>query len=139
MGETLDDLIAEFVRLDADCKELNTRRKEVAAEIAGIAFENKGDQNTVHLQSTAGQQIKTEFRYKTEWDNEQLFTVKNLVGADVFDSLFTPKLEFTAKRRDLKKFLNTVSSSEAIETAKGIIKDAQIETQQTPYVSVEKS
>lgn len=98
MSETLNDLIAEFVRLDADCKELNTRRKEVAAEIAGIAWENRGDQNTVHLQSTAGQKIKTEFRYKTEWDNEQLFAVKSLVGVEVFDSLFTPKLEFTALR-----------------------------------------
>src|SRR5262245_14263711 len=54
-----------------------------------------------------------------------------------FDSLFKTKIEFVAKKRELNGFFNTVSSDEATENAKQIIKDATITKDKTPYVSVE--
>lgn len=132
-----DDLIAEFHRLDAIIKENGIRRREIGAQLAGIANENKRDQNTVHLASTDGQRIKVEFGIDYEYETEQMITAADLLGKDTFDSLFKTRVEFVPKKRELKKFMNTVSSDERIETAKTIIRDATIPKVKSPYVSVE--
>lgn len=132
-----DELITEFHRLDAIVKESGYKRKEIGMQLAGIAYENKRDQNTVHLKSTDGQKIKVEFGIDYDYDQEQMMTAADLLGRDTFDSLFKTKIEFVPKKRELKKFLNTVSSDERIETAKKIITDATITRDKSPYVSVE--
>jgi len=131
-----DDLIAEFHRLDALVKDHGARRREIGMHLAGIAFENKRDQNTVHLESTGGQRIKVEFGIDYEYETEQMMTAADLLGKDVFDSLFKTKVEFVPKKRELKKFMNTVASDEATKTAKQIIVDATNAKDKTPYVSV---
>jgi hypothetical protein len=135
-GMSQDELIAEFRRLDALVKEHGTRRREVGAALVGIASENKGNQNTVKLQSTDGQRVKVEFGTDYEFDNEQMFTAADLLGKEAFDDLFKTEVKFTAKKRNLNGFLNTVPSDERIKTAKQIIQDAMHEKEKTPYVSV---
>ena len=132
-----DDLIAEFHRLDALIKEQGAQRREIGMQLAGIAFENKAEQNTVHLVSTGGQRIKVEFGIDYEYETEQMMTASDLLGKETFDSLFKVKVEFVPKKRELKKFMNTVASDEATKTAKQIIADATIAKDKTPYVSVE--
>jgi hypothetical protein len=132
-----DDLIAEFHRLDAIVKEQGARRREIGMQLAGVAFENRRDQNTVHLVSTGGQRVKVEFGIDYEYETEQMMTAADLLGREVFDSLFKTRVEFTAKKRELKKFLNTVSGDERINTAKQIITEATITKDKNPYVSVE--
>lgn len=132
-----DELIAEFHRLDAIVKDNGSRRREIGMQLAGIAFENKKTQNTVHLQSTDGRKIKVEFGIDYEYETEQMVTAADLMGKDKFDSLFKTKIEFVPKKRELKTFLNTVSSDERVETAKKIIQDATITKDKSPYVSVE--
>lgn len=132
-----DDLIAEFHRLDAIVKEQGLRRREIGMQLAGIAYEYKAEQNTVHLVSTGGKRVKVEFGIDTEYETEQMMTAADLLGRDVFDSLFKTKIEFIPKKRELKKFMNTVSSDEKTKTAKQIISDATINKDKTPYVSVE--
>ena len=131
-----DDLIAEFHRLDALIKEQGAQRREIGMQLAGIAFENKAEQNTVHLVSTGGQRIKVEFGIDYEYETEQMMTASQLLGKETFDSLFKVKVEFVPKKRELKKFMNTVASDEATKTAKQIIADATIAKDKTPYVSV---
>lgn len=135
-GMSQDDLIAEFARLDALVKEHGARRREIGAALADIALENKGNQNTVRLESTDGQRIKVEFGIDYEFDNEQMFTAADLLGKDAFDDLFTTSVKFTAKKRNLNGFLNTVPSDERTKTAKQIIQDAMHKKDKTPSVSV---
>lgn len=130
-----DELIREFRRLDALVKEHGAERREIGMQIAGIAFENKGTQNTVHLESTDGQRVKVEFGIDYEYDTQLMMDVANLLGKDKFDALFKTKIEFVPKKRELSKFMNTVASDEQIETAKQIIKDATKVKDKTPYVS----
>jgi hypothetical protein len=132
-----DELIAEFSRLDALVKRHGRERKEIGAALASIALENKGAQNTVHLASTDGQRIRVEFGVDYEYETGQMLTAADLLGKEQFDSLFKTRVEFIAKKRELKMFLNTVSSDERIESAKRIIKDATIPKEKAPYVSVE--
>lgn len=132
-----DELIAEFHRLDAIVKESGSRRREIGMQLAGVAFENKRTQNTVHLESTDGQKVKVEFGIDYEYDAEQMMTVAELLGKERFDGLFKTKIEFIPKKRELKNFLNTVSSDERVETAKKVIQDATITKDKSPYVSVE--
>lgn len=132
-----DELIREFRRLDALVKERGAERREIGLQIAGIAFENKGAQNTVHLESTDGQKVKVEFGSETDYDTELMMDVVNLLGKERFDALFKTKIEFVPKKRELNKFLNTVSAEEKVETAKQIIKDACTTRDKTPYVSCE--
>lgn len=131
-----DELIAEFVRLDALVKRHGRRRKEIGAALSDIAVENKGAQNTVRLQSTDGQRIRVEFGFDYEFDNDQMFTAADLLGKDVFDSLFNTTVTFTAKKRSLNGFLSTVPSDERTKSAKQIIQDAMHKKEKTPYVSV---
>lgn len=133
-----DELIQEFKRLDALLKETGAERREVAMQLAGIAFANKGEQNTVHLQSTGGDKITVEFGIEYAYVTEELMEVARMLGEidkELFDSIFKTSLEFVPKKRELKNFLNTVSSDERIETAKQMIKDATIVKNKAPYVS----
>lgn len=132
-----DELIAEFHKLDALVKEHGARRAEIGAAVASIARSNKGTQNTVHLQSTAGQKLKVQFNNETIYITDELMEVSAILGADVFDSLFKTKIEFTAQKKNLNNFFNTVHPDERVQTAKQMIKDATITKEKTPYVSVE--
>jgi hypothetical protein len=138
-GLSQDDLIKRFAQLDRQVKEQATERREIGLQLAGIAFENKGTQKTVHLESTGGIRLKVEFGIDYEFDNEQMFTAAELLGKEVFDELFKTEIKFTAKKRNLNGFLNTVSSSERTETAKQILREAMKTKDRAPYVSVEKS
>ena len=130
------ELITEFHRLDSILKKTGGERREIAMALAGIAYANKAEQNTVHLEA-GGRKVKVEFGSETEYDAELIKDVMNLLGPEKFDSLFKTKLEFVAKKRELKGFLNTVSDDEAVQTAKQIIRDATITKDKTPYVAVE--
>lgn len=137
MGLSQDELIDEFHRLDALVKEHGKRRAEIGAALASIAKENKSTQNTVHLTSTGGQKVKVQISSETVYVTEELMEVSKILGAELFDTLFKTKIEFTAQKRNLNTFFNTVHPDEAIQTAKQLIKDATVTREKTPYVSVE--
>lgn len=133
-----DEMIARFIQLDALYKETAAARRDLSLQLAGLAFEQKQNQNTVHLASSNGSRIKVEFGIDYEYDNEQMFTASEVLGKERFDQLFDTRIEFKAKKRALNMFLNTVHADESAETAKEIIKDATKARDKTPYVSVEK-
>ncbi len=139
MNENLDEMIAEFTDLCDKISELTERKRVVADKLAERAFSSRAGSNTVRLASTCGTRIKVQFRTKVEYDCDQIIPVVNLIGKDRFDALFKTKIEFTPQKRNLTDFLATVTSDEAIETAKQLIREATVETQQSPYVSLERS
>ena len=137
-GMSQDELMAEFQRLDQIVKDAATERKDIAMALAGIAYEQKNTQNTVHLRSTGGLLVDVVFGTETEFVVEELLEVAGMLGKEQFDKLFNTKVEFTPRKRDLKMFMNTVFPDERIETAKKMIADATITKDKTPYVSLAK-
>src|SRR5688572_23065351 len=136
LGMSQDDLIAEFIKVVDLAKEYGARRRDLGAALTAIALENKGAQSTVRLESTSGQRLKIEFGFDYEFDAAQMFTAADLLGKDRFDDLFKTEITFTAKKRNLNAFLNTVPSDETTRTAKQIIQDAMHKKEKTPYVSI---
>lgn len=136
---SLHEAITKFAEADKGYKEITADRRELAAILADYAREADATQKTVHLQSDqTGQKIDVEFRTDVEYDKTLMADVAQLLDGK-FDDLFETVIIFKPKSRNLKMFLNTVSTSEAENTAKKIIGEARIETPQTPYVHLSKS
>lgn len=131
-----NEAIKAFVANDADYQRAKVERTELSTVLADYAREADATQNTVHLSGEAGN-IDVEFKAKVEYDATLMRDAAQLLG-NGFDNLFETVIVFKPKARPLKMFLNTVSTSEAEETAKKIIKEARIETPQSPYVHVKK-
>lgn len=135
-GMSQDELIKEFHRAANLATKYSALRRDVGMALAGIAHQKKGSQNTVHLQSSAGQKVDVQFGTETVYVTEEMMEVSKMLGAEQFDQLFDTKIEFKAKRKALKLFLNTVFPDEAKETAKQMIVDATMTKDKTPYVSI---
>ena len=135
-GLSRDERIKEFLRLDGQIKELSYERRGHASALMEIASEERNGQKTVHLQANDGARVAVEFKSAWECNTEEVECARELLKDQQFNNLF--KTTYTPKVRELKKFLNTVYSDEAWETAKGIIKEHVKEVEKTPFVSVEK-
>lgn len=136
-GLSRDERIKEFLRLDAQIKELSYERKGHASALMEIAAEERNGQKTVHLQSSNGSRVSVEFKSAWECNAEEVEAAKELLKDEQFNVLF--KTTYTPKVRELKKFLNTVYSEEAWEVAKQIIKEHVREVEASPYVCAEKT
>lgn len=133
----LEGVMREWAAVDAQAREAYARKRELGARLAEFAEDKRESQNTVRLAAHDGLTLKVEFKHETIYDPPQMQTVAELLG-DKFDELFKTKIEFVAQRRNLTKFMNTVSSSESVETAKGLIKEATTEKPLSPYITIEK-
>lgn len=131
------ELVSEFIAIDERLKELRAQREDLAMQLAGIAWENRTDQNTGRVAGMKGPGIKVVFGKTYSYDTDLMRDVVHLLGGEVFDSLFKTKIEFTAQKRALNKFMTTSWPEEERETAKKIIKDATITQDKRPYVTVE--
>lgn len=134
---SLNEAIQKFAETDALYKVTAADRRELSAVLADYAREADATQKTVHLQNESGQRVDVAFKSKVEYDTTLMRDVAQLLP-EKFDELFETVIEFKPKAKALKMFLNTVSTSEAENTAKKIIVEAKIETEQSPYVSVTK-
>ncbi len=133
-----DEAIKRFVYADAAYKEISVERRELSAVLADYARDSEAEQKTVHLENSAGQKVDVAFKSKVEYDATLMRDVAQLLDGK-FDELFETVVTFKPKARPLKIFLNTKSTSEAEETAKKIIAEAKVETEQSPYVTISKS
>lgn len=137
-GISLEEAIREFVRLDTRVKESASERQWPASIIAHHATDERNGLKTVHMETASRDlKVKVDFRSALEvTDDSQMEAVRQLLGDERFFELFKVKYEPRAKA--LKTFLNTGSTSEAVKTAKELIKESVTEVDKTPYVSVEK-
>lgn len=135
---SLEDAIKEYIRIDGREQELYQEKKRVLAILLPAAMEvRRPDSSTTRLTSSdQARQIKVQFGSVYRCDVDRLNTVKELLGDDVFESLF--KVEYSAKLSTLKPFLASKSTDEAIETAKAIIKEAITTAPKSPQVQIEK-
>lgn len=137
-GMSIEDAIREFVRLDNQIKETAADRQWPASIIAQAAFEERNNQKTVHME-TADRKVKVKVEFGSDLkvtDDAEMETVRQLLGEERFKELF--QIKYTPRAKNVKLFLNTGSTSEAVKTAKEIIKEAVKDVEKQPYVSVEK-
>lgn len=134
---SLEDAIREFIRIDARYQELGAEKRRALEILLPAAFDVRGQSNTTRLASSDQKsQLKVEFGVNYKCETDRLNTVKDLLGDDVFESLF--KVEYTPKLKNLKPFLATKSTDESIETAKEIIREAVTTTPKSPQITIEK-
>lgn len=134
---SLEDAIREFIRIEGRYQELSIEKKRALEILLPAAFEVRGQSNTTRLASSDQKsQLKVEFGVTYKCEVDRLNTVKELIGDDVFESLF--KTEYAPKLKALKPFLATKSTDEAIETAKQIIREAVTKAPKSPQITIEK-
>ena len=135
-GESRDELISNWLRLDAQIRELADRRKGYAIALTEVAFGEQNGQKTVHLPASDGSQLKVEFG--TSWevvDKAEMPTLYNLLGQrfpEIFDVFYKPRV------KAMKLFLNTVFPNEDMNTAKEVLRQTVKEVPKTPFISCEK-
>lgn len=135
---TLDEAIEGYIHHDQEIKRHAGERRECLARLLPEAFELRGAQNTVRLETNdKSQRIKFEFKSAFKCDVDQLNTAKEMLGDDVFEGLF--KTEYSPRLRSLRPFLSSKSSDERAETAREIIRGAMKPQELSPTVSVEAS
>lgn len=134
---SLEDAILEFVKVNARYERLGQEKRALLDVLLPAAFEVRGQSNTTRLTSSDQKtQLKVEFGENYKCDIDRLNTVKDLLGDDVFESLF--KVEYAPKLKTLKPFLASKSTDERIETAKTIIREAVTTSPKSPQVTIEK-
>lgn len=134
---SLEDAIQEFIRIDKRYQELAMEKRRALDVLLPAALDVRGQSNTARLSSSdQASQLKVEFGVNYKCEVDRLNTVKDLVGDDVFESLF--KTEYSPRLRALKPFLSTKSTDERIETAKTVIREAVTTTEKSPQITIEK-
>ncbi len=137
MSLSLNEAITKFAQTDREYREKADERRELSSILTEYAKEADATQKTVHLQNEKGFKVDVEMKSKVEYDPTLMQDVAQLLNGK-FDELFDTVITFKPRARPLKMFLNTKSTSEAEETAKKIIQEARIETEQSAYVHMSK-
>jgi hypothetical protein len=110
--EALATLVAEFIRLHAEAKQLNDRLDEVKEQLKRHAAFQPRVANAVLLR--AGEHaVKCGYSVRVSYNADQLAAVEALLGTPPFAALFTRKLTFSPVKAALDAFL----ASEAPDTA----------------------
>lgn len=135
---SLEEAIKEYVRIQERYSELAEEKKRVMEVLIPAATEVKPQKsNTARLANHDRSVIlKAEFGASIVCDVNMLNEVKEMLGDDVFESLF--KLEYKCKQRGLKPFLAEKTTDERRETAKQKIVMALDIRPTPPSFSIEK-
>jgi hypothetical protein len=105
-------LVAEFIRLHAEAKQLNDRLDGVKEQLKRHAAAQPREANAVLLR--AGEHaVKCGYSVRVSYNADQLAAVEALLGAEPFATLFTRKTTFSPVKAALDAFL----ASEAPDTA----------------------
>jgi hypothetical protein len=108
----LSALVAEFIRLHAETKQLNDRLDEIKEKLKRHAASQPRIANAVILQ--AGEYaVKCGYTVRSNYNAERLSTVEEMLGTEQFAALFARKITFSAVKENLEAFL----ADEDTETA----------------------
>jgi hypothetical protein len=110
--EALAALVAEFIQLHAEAKQLNERLDAVKEQLKRHAASQPRVANAVLLR-TGGHAVKCGYSIKVTYNADKLATVEALLGTEQFTALFTRKMTFSAVKESLEAFL----AREAPDTA----------------------
>jgi hypothetical protein len=110
--EALAALVAEFIRLHAEAKQLNDQLDAVKEQLKRYAASQPRVANAVMLR-TGEYAVKCGYTVRVSYDAEKLAAVEAMLGAEPFTALFARKITFSAVKEPLDTFL----ASEAADTA----------------------
>ncbi len=110
--EALVALVAEFIRLHAEAKQLNDRLDAVKEQLKRHAASQPRVANAVMLR-TGEHAVKCGYSVRVSYHAEKLAAVEAMLGTDQFAALFTRKITFSPVKEPLDAFL----TSEATDTA----------------------
>jgi hypothetical protein len=110
--EALAALVAEFIQLHAEAKQLNERLDAVKQQLKRHAASQLRVANAVLLR-TGEHTVKCGFSIKVSYNADKLAAVETLLGTEQFTALFTRKITFSAVKEPLDAFL----ASEVADTA----------------------
>jgi hypothetical protein len=110
--EALVALVAEFIQLHAEAKQLNERLDAVKEPLKRHAASQPRIANAVLLR-TGEHAVKCGYSVRVSYNADKLAAVEALLGTEHFAALFTRKLTFSAVKEPLDAFL----ASEAADTA----------------------
>jgi hypothetical protein len=110
--EALSSLVAEFIRLHAEAKQLNDRLEEVKEQLKRHAASQPRVANAVVLRAGA-YAVKCGYGVRVSYNAEKLSAVEATLGAEQFTALFERKVTFSAVKENLEAFL----AGETAETA----------------------
>jgi hypothetical protein len=105
-------MLAEFIRLHAEAKQLNDRLDAIKEQLKRHAASQPRVANAVMLR--AGEHaVKCGYSVRVSYNAEKLAAVEALLGTDPFTALFARKISFSPVKESLDAFL----ASEAADTA----------------------
>ena len=108
----LSVLVAEFVRLHAEAKQLNDRLEEIKEKLKQHAASQPRVANAVLLR-TGEYAVKCGYGVRVGYNAEKLAAVEAMLGAEQFTALFERKITFSAVKESLEAFL----AGDAVDTA----------------------
>jgi len=110
--EALAALMAEFIHLHAEVKQLTDRLDAVKEQLKQHAASQPRIANAVLLR-TGEHAVKCGYSVRVSYHTEKLAAVEAILGPEQFAGLFTRKITFSAVKEPLDAFL----ASEAADTA----------------------
>lgn len=111
-GTDLEALVAEFIRLHAEAKQLNDRLEAVKEQLKRHAASQQRVANAVLLR-TGEYTVKCGYSVRVSYNAEKLAAVETLLGTEHFAALFARKITFSAIKQPLDAFL----ADETVDTA----------------------
>jgi hypothetical protein len=110
--EALSALVAEFIRLHAEAKQLNDRLDEIKEQLKRHAASQPRVANAVLLR-TSEYAVKCSYSVRVSYHADKLAAVEAMLGTEHFTALFARKITFSPVKESLDAFL----ASEAADTA----------------------
>src|SRR5262245_19289165 len=100
----LEALVAEFIRLHAEAKQLNDRLDAVKEQLKRYATSQPRVANAVLLR-TGEYAVKCGYSVRVNYNAEKLAAVEAMLGTEQFTALFARKITFSAIKQPLDAFL----------------------------------
>ena len=114
--EVLAALVAEFIRLHAEAKQLNDRLDEVKEQLKRHAASQPRIANAVLLR-TGEHAVKCGYSVRVSYDADKLAAVEAILGIEHFTALFARKITFSAVKEPLDAFLASAAADTAAARA----------------------
>src|SRR5262245_24761220 len=109
-------LVAEFIRLHAEAKQLNDRLDAVKEQLKRHAASQPRMANAVLLRS-GEYAVKCGYSVRVNYNTDKLAAVEAILGTEYFAALFTRKITFNPIKEPLDAFLASEASNTAAARA----------------------
>jgi hypothetical protein len=114
--DALAVLVAEFIRLHAEAKQLNDRLDAVKEQLKRHAASQPRIANAVLLR-TGEHAVKCGYSVRVSYNADKLAAVEAILGIEHFTALFARKITFSAVKEPLDAFLASAAADTAAARA----------------------